>query len=129
MQIAVCSKDFTKVSGHAGQARNWLLYEADDQQAPELIKQLTLQKQHTYHHFKDDGPHPMDGVEVLLASSSGESFVQRMKKRGITVVLTAESDPVSAVNNYITDTLKPAKQRPIMGMICKVRDLFSAERS
>ncbi len=129
MIIAVCSnKDYQQVTGHAGQARRWMIFDADDQSAPRLISKLELDKAQTFHHFKDDSPHPMDDIEVLLASSSGDSFVKRMQRRGVEVVLTAETDPISAVNNYITDKLKPPKSRPIMGMICKVRDLFSEHR-
>lgn len=129
MRIAVCSKDFERVTGHAGQARRWLIFEADKQKSPTLINQLELLKSDTFHHFKGDTPHPMDDVETLLASSSGDSFISRMEKRGVQVVLTAETDPCSAVNNYITNSLKPANRRPIMGMICKLRDLFSEQRN
>ena len=46
MRIAVCSKDFEHVSGHAGQAKRWLIFDADDQKSPELVTQIELIKTH-----------------------------------------------------------------------------------
>ena len=128
MKIAVCSKDFQQVSGHAGQAKRWLVYETDTDHAPRLVDRIELKKEQTFHHFKDDAPHPLDDITALLTSSSGDSFLRRMRKRGVDAVLTGETDPVAAVNDYIAQNLKPAKPRPIMGLICKVRDRFSDHR-
>lgn len=122
MKIAVCSKDFKRVTGHAGQARHWLLFEVDEGHSPQLIDTIELEKRQTFHHFKDDGPHPLDGIAALLASSSGESFVRKMKRRGVDAVMSSEENPLRAVEDYVARRLKPAKARPIMGLICKVRD-------
>jgi len=128
MKIAVCSKDLQKVTGHAGQARRWLLFEIKENQQAKLIDKIELKKEQTFHHFKDDSLHPLDGVAAFLTISSGDSFLKRMKKRGVDAVLTSETDPLSAVQDYLTKQLKPAKPRPVMGLICKLRDRFSEHR-
>jgi hypothetical protein len=94
MKIAIATKDWITVSGHAGQARNWLLYElsglAPGAPLPEP-ERIVLAKEEVLHHFQDDGPHPLDGVEIVIAGSAGDGFVRHMKKRGAEVLLTGRS--------------------------------------
>jgi predicted Fe-Mo cluster-binding NifX family protein len=125
MRIAVCSKDFKSVSGHAGQARNWLLFQLYETGAVEEVKEISLTRAQTFHHFKDVGPHPLDGISALIAISAGESFLTRMRKGGIDAMMTAESDPEKAVGDYLKQQLSPPKPRPIGELLCKLRDAFS----
>ena len=37
MRIAIATKDFTAVSGHAGQARQWLVYDLSQHSASQLL--------------------------------------------------------------------------------------------
>lgn len=124
LRIAVCSKDFKRVAGHAGQAPNWLLFEIPAEGSPS-VAQISLAKPQRFHHFKDDGPHPLDGISALIATSAGESFLQRMRKGGIDAVLTAETDPHKAVRDYLAAQLSPPKPRPIGELLCRLRDTFS----
>lgn len=124
VKIAVCSKDFQKVTGHAGQAKNWLLIDVPDD-GEWQVSEVTLSKPQTFHHFKDDGPHPLDGISALIAISAGASFVRRMQKGGVDAVLTAEDDPRKAVADYLKQQLSPPKPRPIGELFCKLRDAFS----
>ena len=100
MKIAVPTKDWVAVSGHAGQARRWLVYDLTDQgvagplPAPTRVE---LANEQLFHHFRDDGPHPLDGVEIVLAGSAGDGFVRHMKQRGADVLLTGETDPALAL--------------------------------
>ncbi|MCF8481413.1 MAG: hypothetical protein K9H25_13345 [Rhodospirillum sp.] len=128
MRYAVATdRDYAAVSGHAGQSRRWLVYDIEPGSGadPREIRRVELEKQQVFHHFKDGGPHPLEDVQVVIAANSGEGFVRRMQKRGIEAVMTAESDPVKAVTDHAAQHLAPAKPRPIMGLVCKVRDLFS----
>lgn len=124
VKIAVCSKDFIKVTGHAGQAKNWLLFEVTE--AGEWhVSEIMLSKAQTFHHFKGDGSHPLDGISALIAISAGQSFVNRMRKGGVDAVLTAETDPRKAVADYLAEQLSPPKPRPIGELFCRLRDVFS----
>jgi len=51
-----------------------------------------------------------------------------MAKRGIDAVLTAETDPLKAVEGYLAEKLPPPKARPIGSLICKTIDLFSSHK-
>lgn len=128
MRIAVASSDYKKVSGHAGQSRHWLVYEAEGEDAPALVQQVELTKEQVFHHWEDQGPHPLDGVVAVIAQSAGEGFLRRMEKRGIKPVMTAEADPAKAVADFLAEHVVPPKARPIGSLICKAKDLFSKHK-
>lgn len=92
------------------------------------MSEVSLSREQTFHHFKDDLPHPLDGIAALIAASSRVSFVRRMQRADIDAVMTAESNPEKAVKDYLAQQLKPPKPRPIGGMLCKLRDAFSEHR-
>ena len=128
MKIAVASKSFETVTGHAGQAKQWLLFDVPVDGGEWQVKQVTLSKAETFHHFKDDGPHPLDGITAMIAISAGESFIRRMRDAGIDAVFTAEVDPNKAVADYLKQQLTPPKPRPVGELFCKLRDVFSKHR-
>jgi predicted Fe-Mo cluster-binding NifX family protein len=128
MKIAVPTKDWIAVSGHAGKARCWLVYDLTDQRAGEPLPspaRVELAKEQLFHHFGDDGPHPLDGVEIVLAGSAGDGFVRHMKKRGADVLLTGETDPATALAHIIAGEALPDQRFDITTSLCKLRDLFS----
>lgn len=128
MKIAVATKDWTTVSGHAGQTRCWLLWDLGDLAPGAALPEPTrveLSKDQLFHHFLDDGPHPLDGVEIVVAGSAGDGFVRHMKKRGADVALTGESDPTRALTLLIAGEALPEQRFDITTSLCKLRDLFS----
>ncbi len=128
MKIAVTSKDFSNVTGHAGQAKKWLLFDVQDTDTEWQVSQVALTKAQTFHHFKGGCSHPLDCISALIAISAGESFLMRMRKAGIDAVLTAETNPHKAVADYLKQKLSPPKPRPIGELICKLHDTFSTSR-
>ncbi len=128
MKIAIATKDWLTVSGHAGQARYWLLYDlAAGQPVASLPEpaRVELTKEQLPHYFHDDGPHPLDGVEIIVAGSAGDGFVRRMRKRGAEVLLTGETDPSAALSRIISGEDLPDRRFDITTVFCKVHDLFS----
>lgn len=126
MKIAIASSDFTKVTGHAGRARKWLVYDiTSDGQIIQPPQRVEFSSDMVFHHFQDDGPHPLDDIQVIIATSAGEGFLKHMEKRGIDAVLTGETDPMAAAQAYLAEKLPPPKPRPIGSLICKTLDLFS----
>ncbi len=101
MKIAVTSQNFRTVTGHAGRARRFLVYDVPPNGEPVLADRLDLPKDMAMHDFHGDGPHPLDGADVVLSEGFGDGFAQRMAKRGIAVATTAETDPLAAVKAYI----------------------------
>ena len=128
MRIAVATPDYRTVGGHAGQARRWLVFEAAPGKAPALAGHVELTKEQVFHHWRDEGPHPLDGVAAVIAASAGDGFIRRMEKRGVAAVMTGEADPGKAVAAWCADAVTPPKPRPIGRLLCKVRDLLSEHR-
>jgi hypothetical protein len=128
MKIAIPTKNWIAVSGHAGQVRCWLLYDLTDQRAGAPLtspRHIELTKEQLFHHFKDDGPHPLDGVEIIVAGSAGDGFIRHMRSRGADVLLTGEADPAAALTHLIAGEALPDQRFDITTSLCKLRDLFS----
>lgn len=81
MKIAIATSNFTAVSGHAGEIRRWLVYDLAGHHPNELLpapqpQRIALEKHQVLHPFADAGPHPLDGVDSVLAASAGEGSVR-----------------------------------------------------
>lgn len=105
MRIAVTSQNFRTVTGHAGRARRFLIYTvepgAEPAGEPVEADRLDLPKELAMHEFHGDGPHPLDGVDVILTQGFGEGFARRMAGRGIAAATTDRTDPADAVKDYL----------------------------
>ncbi len=128
MKIAIATKDFAEVSGHAGQTRQWLLYDLTQHHASRLLpapSRIDLSKDQVLHVFADDGPHPLDGVDVVVTASAGDGFIRHMRKRGADVLLTGETDPAVAITRILAGEALPDPRFEITTTLCRIRDLFS----
>ncbi len=101
MKIAVTSQNFQTITPHAGKTRRFLVYESIEGSEPVEIDRLDLPKEMAIHEFHGDGPHPLDAMDLVVAGSYGEGFAARMAARGITIVATDHTDPVTAVKDYV----------------------------
>ena len=128
MKIGVATKDWVAVSGHAGQARCWLLYDLAEHRLGEPLPPPTrveLAKEQLFHHFRDNAAHPLDGMEIVVAGSAGDGFIRGMHKRGAEVLLTGETDPATALALIIAGEALPDRRFDITTTLCKLHDLFS----
>jgi len=126
MKIAVAvTPSFNRVAGHAGRARRWLVFEADPQGRIVGEGRLLLPPEKVFHHHDRALPHPLDGVDAVIAGSAGDGFLGKMERRGIRAALTAETDPAKAATDLVTGRLKPPRARPIGALLCKTLDMFS----
>ena len=128
MKIAIATQDFTEVSGHAGQTRQWLVYDLSNHRANQLLPapwRVDLAKEQVLHIFEDNAPHPLDGIDIVVCASAGEGFIRHMKKRGAEVLLTGESDPALAITRILAGEALPDPHFDITTTLCKLRDLFS----
>ncbi len=107
MRIAVTSQNFRTVTSHAGRARRFLVVDTSPEPRGEALR-LDLTAEYVFHGYDDGKPHPLDGVEVLLTGSAGDGLTQRLARRGIRVVCTAETDPTQAVADFLEGKLKAA---------------------
>lgn len=124
MRIAVATRAYAKVVRHAGQAREWLVFEGTPGRPLPEPAMLGLSKEQALHHFEGDGPHPLDGVDVLIAGSAGEGFVRHMAKRGAKVMLTGETDPRAAAAAVLDGKPLPAVGFDPTRLLCKIHDLL-----
>lgn len=126
MKIAVGTRNFVTIAGHAGRTRDWLMFDAADDAAIAEARRVVLEKKQLIHHFGDhgEGAHPLDGAEVVIAASAGEGFFRHMAARGARVILTGETDPREAVRRVLAGEPLAETRFDITTMLCKVHDLF-----
>jgi hypothetical protein len=127
VKIAIATKDnWTRVSGHAGQTRDWLVFDCEPSQPiPEPLR-VQLSKEQLPHYFQDDGPHPLHGVEIVVAASAGDGYFRHMGKWGAQVLLTGEDEPIVALKKILNGEALPDTRFDITTTLCKLRDLFSS---
>jgi len=106
VKFAVASEDFQTISGHAGHAARFLVFEAEAGIDPVEVARIDLNEDQTVHNFQG-GQHPLDGVNVLIAGSAGGCFVEKMRERGITTVAVRNMAPATAVAAYLMGGIGP----------------------
>lgn len=110
MKVVVVSEDFRSISGKAGKARRFLVFEAARGARPVLERYYELPADApTYHDLHDDDttPFPFDGME-LITGEAGVGFSERLLRRGTRVHITDERDPLTAVALLMSEQL-PSK--------------------
>ena len=126
MKIAVATKNnATEVSGHAGQTRDWLVFDCQPGQPLPAPQHVALTKEQLPHHFQDDGPHPLHGVEIMVAASAGDGFIRHMEKWGAQVLLTGETEPLVALEKILAGQALADTRFDVTTTLCKLRDMFS----
>jgi predicted Fe-Mo cluster-binding NifX family protein len=126
MKIAVATKDsWSQVSGHAGKAHDWLVFDCQPGAPLPAPQRVVLTDAQLPHNFKDEGPHPLHGVEILVAASAGDGYIRHMRKWGTLVLLTGETAPLNALQKIMAGEALPDTRFDITTALCKVRDLFS----
>jgi predicted Fe-Mo cluster-binding NifX family protein len=107
MKIGVTSQNFRTITGHAGKTRRFMVYSEDGQGQWHELDRIDLPREMSMHEFKGI-EHPIDELDVLITASCGGGFIRKMAKRGVDVIQTAETDPVSAVTRLMSGLpLKP----------------------
>lgn len=109
MKIAVTSQNFRTVTGHAGRARRFLVYDAEPDAEPVEVERLDLPKELAMHDFHGGGPHPVDAFDVILSGGFGEGFARRLATRGVIAAVTPETDPVAAVKAFLANSAVTAE--------------------
>jgi predicted Fe-Mo cluster-binding NifX family protein len=108
MRIAVTSQNYRTVTGHAGKARRFIVFEADGQTPPREIERLDLDANMAMHGYGHNAAHPLDSMQVLITGGAGEGFVRNLAARGVQVVATNETIPSLAVEAFLDGRIKSA---------------------
>jgi predicted Fe-Mo cluster-binding NifX family protein len=98
VKIGITSQNFRTITGHAGKTRRFLVYGQPDNEGIREIMRLDLPKDMSMHEFHGEGLHPIDELDVIVTASCGDGFMRRMADRGIRVILTSETDPLTAAS-------------------------------
>ena len=125
VHVAIAAQDDGAVAGHAGKARRWLVYDCVPGAPLPAPRAVALAPDQVFHHFHDDGPHPLDGVDVVVAGSAGDGFLRHMARRGTEVLLTGETEPLRALERILAGEALPDRRFDPTTVLCKLRDLFS----
>lgn len=105
MKIAVTSQNRKTITGHAGKCRKFWIYEIVDKKiVNKTLLELALEQ--SFHESHTAGPHPLDGINVLISGGAGKGLIRRLNNMGIQGLVTAETDPDSAVATFLNGTLK-----------------------
>tara|TARA_R110001583_G_scaffold31978_8_gene109409 strand:+ start:1475 stop:1858 length:384 start_codon:yes stop_codon:yes gene_type:complete len=125
VKIAIATDQFTTVAGHAGKSHHWFVYDCRRDAPVPPPTRITLEKAQLMHYWKEDGPHPLDGVDIVVAASAGDGFVRHMQARNAQVLLTGESDPALALASIMKGEVLPETRFDITTALCKLKDVFS----
>lgn len=105
MKIAITSQNRKTITGHAGKCRKFWIYEiADKKIVDKTLLELALEQ--SFHESHAAGPHPLDGIDVLISGGVGQGLIRRLSNMGIQGLVTPETDPASAVAAFLNGTLK-----------------------
>ena len=108
MRIAVTSQNFRTVTGHAGRARRFIVFEGEAGTPPVEVERWDLEPNMAMHGFDEEASHPLDSVNVVITAGAGEGFVRRLAARGVRVVATDETEPSLAVEAFFAGRVRSA---------------------
>lgn len=100
LRIGVTSQNFRTITGHAGKARRFLVFGCNEAGEWEEIERLDLPKEMCMHEFRGD-EHPVDKLDILITGGCGAGFFTRLRNRGVEVVATSETSPLTAIKALI----------------------------
>lgn len=104
VKIAVTSQNRRTITEHAGKCRKFWVYDIEEGQVMGKTL-LELPVEQSFHESLPHEPHPLDAVQVLMTGGMGPGLQHRLATKGITALMTAETDPDQAVTAYLQGTL------------------------
>lgn len=111
MKIAVTSQNRRDITEHAGRCRNFWIFDTNDGVITGRTL-LKLPKEQSFHDSSQLAPHPLDGIDVLIAGGMGAGLKARLARRGIDALVTVEKDPERAAEAWLAGRLPLGALRP-----------------
>lgn len=99
MKIGVSSQNFRTITGHAGKARRFFVFEKTEDGIKELDR-IDLPKEMAMHGYAGDD-HPVFELDVLVTAGCGGGFINRLAMHKVQVIPTSETDPQKAVETLL----------------------------
>jgi len=101
MKIGVSSQNFRTITGHAGKARRFFVFEQLPDGGIHELDRIDLPKEMSMHEYHGED-HPLYALDILITAGCGGGFIQRMASRNVQVIATAETDPKTTVEKLLT---------------------------
>lgn len=111
MKIAVASQNRKEITGHTGMCRKFWIY-AIENDAIAGKEMLELPKDQSFHETSPLEPSPLDHVQVLIAGGMGTGLARRLQQKNIQALITKETNPDQAVEDFLNGTLKTEPFEP-----------------
>jgi predicted Fe-Mo cluster-binding NifX family protein len=111
MKIAVASQNRREITDHTGRCRKFWIYEIEFKTIVNK-ELLELAKEQCFHDSSPNEPSPLGNVQVLIAGGMGTGLVRRLENWGIKALITTETDPDKAVEDYLQGTLVIIAAKP-----------------
>lgn len=104
MKIAVASQNRRTITEHAGRCRKFWIYQINQGQITDKSL-LELPIEQSFHESAPSESHPLDDVQALIAGGMGAGLNRRLAAKGVTALVTPETDPDRAVAAYLQGVL------------------------
>ena len=101
MRIGVTSQNFKTITGHAGKARRFLIFESDMHQNLVEIGRWDLPKEMSIHEYSGSNPHPLAELDILVTGGCGQGFQNKLARLEVKVIVTGEPDPFTAAQKIV----------------------------
>ncbi len=94
--VAFTTQNRRTITGHAGMCRNFMRFRLAEG-AISHLPPLALSMEQRLREAPGAAPHPLDGVDLLITGGMGAGLREKLTRRGIASLVTAESDPLRAL--------------------------------
>ncbi|PID50044.1 MAG: nitrogen fixation protein [Proteobacteria bacterium] len=101
MKIGVSSQNFRTITGHAGKSRRFIIFSATTDKEAQETERLDLPMEMSIHAWDGQSEHPLFALDYVITASCGEGFIRKLASQGVTVKLTEETDPLTAVKSLL----------------------------
>jgi len=100
MKIGVSSQNFHTITGHAGKARRFFVFEQQADKSIKELERIDLPKEMSLHEFKGDN-HPLFNLDIIVTGGCGDGFINRMASHDVQVITTSETNPLEVVKKLL----------------------------
>ncbi|WP_428354736.1 NifB/NifX family molybdenum-iron cluster-binding protein [Methyloprofundus sp.] len=104
MKIAVASQNRREITDHTGRCRKFWIYQVENETITNK-ELLELAKEQSFHDSSPNDSSPLDDIQVLIAGGMGTGLVRRLENKDIQPLITTETDPDKAVEDYLQGSL------------------------
>lgn len=96
MKVAITCQNRKTVSSHAGKCTHFFLFDTQKDMR-QLERSIVLSPQQMFRHHRLNEEHPLMIADALITGSIGEGLIRQWQQAGKKVYVTAELDPVLAL--------------------------------